>query len=1010
MITNRSKKTLACLVILVLLISNTSFTQSGFPNLTFRTLTTKDGLTHNSVNYITQGDDGQMWLGTPNGLNSYDGNRFTTYYSGNAAGIKLNQNGIHTMLKDSSNNLWISDRVGLTKISLNNYNTTYYNQFQTVHKLAHFRKGIIFACDAGIFTIMDTTITHLNVPFEPYLLNSDIIEQYNRAIKDRKENMYLVSNIRVHKIGTDKTEIKFYQIPNKLTISDLFFDIQNTGWVGTWFSGLYRFEPELDSLQQIFKPEHSESITGPFAEWKLGKTTYLVARVSTNYESGIVLINPSTLQYRFYNLNANVSCIFVDKSGNLWLGLERNGVLIASHLHGGIETIPIVSSNYYPQNPNPSIYTIHETAEHFWLNKRYYHGIFKFDKKWNKLKEFGPYSVENIYQYNEINDGYDFKLVGNTMYATNELGIFLINNSTHERKQIFTPERAEVKLRTIVPVNDSTWFIRSFSRGIYVFNPKTNAFITKYEIPKTSTNFGVNFLIKTKNDCIVASTNQGFYLYDPKLDKFNLIDHAVLKNLYIFGMAEDQNNLLWLGTSKGLISYDLSKNQIISEYNEYSEMGTAYRVAVDPKNNVWFSNAKGYWCWNQKKQSMLKLNFESGIITDTDEPYIHVSYDGHVYLGGKNVIYKLDPNSLSADTISYGIIISGIYVNNEFRIPYSDKGDYQINLPPGSAAIQVEFSVPDYTLQNCYDYKFKLSDSELWSDSKDGKIFIPNLSYGKHHILMKGISSFSGDETEISNLHITIQPHWYQTWWFKSFMFLATLSIIYLFYRRRLASEKEKNKIKAEYENRMIHLEMQNLRSQMNPHFIFNALNSINGFIVENQTNLASEYLTKFSKLIRMILDHSKSDLISLTKELEALKLYVMMEKNRFDQVFDFDIHISEGLDTDHVGVPPLILQPYVENAIWHGLMHQSKKGLITISIDLLDDRIFFTIVDNGVGMKRAHELKSKKNIKTNSYGMKITQTRIKDHHDTNEVIVSDVINEKGEIEGTKITISLKVI
>ena len=225
-----------------------------------------------------------------------------------------------------------------------------------------------------------------------------------------------------------------------------------------------------------------------------------------------------------------------------------------------------------------------------------------------------------------------------------------------------------------------------------------------------------------------------------------------------------------------------------------------------------------------------------------------------------------------------------------------------------------------------------------------------------------------------------------------------------------MAYENEKNKLKAEYEHRMIHLEMQNLRSQMNPHFIFNALNSINGFIVENKTHLASEYLTKFSKLIRMILDHSQSDMIPLAKEIEALNLYVMMEKNRFDQAFDFYISKDSHIDMNDIDIPPLILQPYIENAIWHGLMHQTKMGIIQITISQQDDRLFFTINDNGVGRKKAEELKSKKNVKTNSYGMKITQKRIKNNHMSNDVIVSDIVDESGNILGTKVIISIKII
>lgn len=1005
---NKSGKYLMTLVLFIL-YSGTSYSQSVFPNLTFRTLNTKDGLSDNTVNYITQGDDGQMWLGTANGLNSYDGNKFTNYYRDKGDGIELNQNGISTMLKDSFNNLWISDRVGLTKISLNNFKTTFYRQFQTINKLAHFRKGILFASDAGIFTIEDTAITRIKIPFEAYWVDSDKIDQFNSAISDRENNLYLGSAIRVHKISAQRKEIKYYQTPNRNSIIDIYFDKNNCGWVCTWGGGLLQLDQKADSLRQVLKPEHSNAITGPAIEWKIGNREYLVARVSTDKENGIILLDRTSLNYKFYDLKTNVNSVFIDRNGNLWLGVKGQGALIVSHLQGIIESIPIVTTKNNPKYPTANVYTIHETKEHFWLNKRYYQGIFKYDKNWNLIKEFGSFNVKDIYQINQIEEGYDFNLVGNTMYCTNDLGMFLIDNNTHERKQIFTPERANVKLRSIVPVNDSTWFIRSFSKGIYVFNPKTNAFINKYELPKPSSNFGINYLIKTSQNFIIASTNQGLYYYDDQLDKFSLVDHPVLNNLYIFGMAEDQNNLLWLSTSKGILSYNMKKNQIISEFDQYAEMGTSYRVAVDSSNNVWFSNEKGYWSWDQKKKRMLKLNIESGVISGFDDSFIHVSHDGLVYLGGKDVVYKLNPKILSAQLNSTRVIVSRITVNNEFKIPTYNQGNYHLNLPAGRAALQIEFAVPDYRLQQSHDYQFKFSDSDHWTATKDGKIFIPNLSHGKYNILMKGISNFSGEETGIVTLYITIQPFLYQSWWFKVLMALALLSLFYLFYKWRLASENEKSKLKAEYEHRMVLLEMQKLRSQMNPHFIFNALNSINGFIVENQTHLASDYLTKFSRLIRMILDHSKSDMISLTKELEALNLYVMMEKNRFDQSFDFQITIAEHIDTDQIEVPPLILQPYIENSIWHGLMHQQKKGYISLIITQEIDQLCFAIEDNGVGRQKAGELKSKKNVKSNSYGMQITYNRIKDHHFSNTVEISDILDSTGKVQGTRVIILLKI-
>lgn len=985
------------------------FSQSNFPDLIFRSISTKEGLTSNSVSSITQSDDGQIWIGTTNGLNSYDGNRITNYHQGDNNGITLNMNGIWTMTLDGFNNLWISDRVGITKISLNDYTTQYYSQFKNVLKIAKFKEGILFAADSGIFTIIDRTTTQLNIPFESYQINNDTVGQWYYANSDQNENIYLSSVIRVHEISAELNQESYYQIPDKQEITNLFFDKENNGWVSTWFSGLYVLDTKADSLRQFLKPEHLYAITGAITEWNSGENKYIVGRYSSTSNNGLIIINKSTLDYKIYDLSTNVECIFVDRAGNLWIGTENKGILISSHLQSKIEAIPIISKNIPPKASYSQIYIIRETKDNYWLTKRYHYGIFKYDKNWKLIKEFGSFNLEDIYTHNKIEDAYDFKLVGNTMYATSDLGMFMIDNKTHKWKHILTDDRAEVTLRNIVPINDSTWLIRSDLKGIYIFNPQKNVFVNNYSFGEIKSYLTINFLFKTSQNVVIASTSSGIYTFDYQSGKFTLKDHPVLNHLYIIGVAEDQNNILWLCTNKGILSYDFGKNEIISEFGKYPEMGAAYRVAIDSSNKVWFANSNGFWSWDQNQKRMLKLNFNSGLVSGFEGFYVHVGSDGWIYLGGTDHVYRLNPQSISSVHKLSNIIISKIKVNNENKIPGYDQCNYQLDLPAGLSTLEIEFAVPDFSMLQSHSYQFRFSDSDQWSDTQDGKIFIPNLSHGKYEILMKGISNFSGEETDIVNLNISIQPFWYQSWWFKVLLGLALLSLFYLFYRWRLASENEKNKLKAEYEHRMILLEMQNLRSQMNPHFIFNALNSINGFIVQNQTHLASEYLTKFSRLIRMILDHSKSDMITLTKELEALNLYVMMEKNRFDQSFDFQITIAEHIDPDQFKVPPLILQPYIENSIWHGLMHQNKIGFISLKITQVIDRLCFTIEDNGVGRQKASELKSKKNVKSNSYGMQITQNRIKDHHTNNSVEISDILDSQGNVQGTRVIIMLKI-
>lgn len=223
----------------------------------------------------------------------------------------------------------------------------------------------------------------------------------------------------------------------------------------------------------------------------------------------------------------------------------------------------------------------------------------------------------------------------------------------------------------------------------------------------------------------------------------------------------------------------------------------------------------------------------------------------------------------------------------------------------------------------------------------------------------------------------------------------------------------ESEKIKAELHQQATELEMQALRAQMNPHFIFNSLNSINRFILENNKQQASEYLTKFSKLVRLILQNSQAALIPLENELESLQLYLELEAVRFDHHFDFMIKVEDDLDISELKVPPLIIQPYTENAIWHGLMHKEDKGHLTVEISQQDDVLLCRITDDGIGRKKAVELKSKSTFAHKSMGMRITADRIaimqQKKQRTNYITINDLTLPDGSAGGTEVTLQLPV-
>ena len=226
---------------------------------------------------------------------------------------------------------------------------------------------------------------------------------------------------------------------------------------------------------------------------------------------------------------------------------------------------------------------------------------------------------------------------------------------------------------------------------------------------------------------------------------------------------------------------------------------------------------------------------------------------------------------------------------------------------------------------------------------------------------------------------------------------------------QRLEGERAKSAL----QQRAKELEVQALRSQMNPHFIFNCLNAINRFILGHETEAASDYLTKFSRLMRMIMNHSRHSYITLSDEIEVLQLYLDMERLRFKDAFDYSIIVDDEIDSDEIRIPPLLVQPFVENAVWHGLMHKDERGSLTIDFRLSENQLTCVIRDNGIGRREAGKLRSKSAEKHKSMGLQITAERMALLTGADEsrpfFLIEDLYDERGEPAGTRVTLIVRV-
>ncbi len=295
-----------------------------------------------------------------------------------------------------------------------------------------------------------------------------------------------------------------------------------------------------------------------------------------------------------------------------------------------------------------------------------------------------------------------------------------------------------------------------------------------------------------------------------------------------------------------------------------------------------------------------------------------------------------------------------------------------------------------------------------------------HLIRGIHHIRV-GMIGRKKNRVSGSQYLLAFLLSFWQTGWFRLPALAGISTLVYAMKRWRMRlkhrRELELTEIKeqvAALQQQKTELEMQKLRAQMNSHFLFNSLNAINRFILQNNCVQASAYLSKFSKLVRLILQNSQEAFIPLFSELEALELYLELEALRFDDHFTFAIVTSEDLDMDLIKIPPLLIQPYAENAIWHGLMHKDTKGHLDIQIFQEDETLFFKITDDGVGRNKAAEIKNTSYSINKPMGMRITADRISLMQHNTQLSYGIQITDKklpdGTAAGTEVLIQIPLL
>jgi len=336
-------------------------------------------------------------------------------------------------------------------------------------------------------------------------------------------------------------------------------------------------------------------------------------------------------------------------------------------------------------------------------------------------------------------------------------------------------------------------------------------------------------------------------------------------------------------------------------------------------------------------------------------------------------------------------------------------------LGPHQNNIKLSFVGISFKSNGQVKYKYKMDGIDAhWNYTNFTVLQYPSLPPGQYTFHMSAINADGVESDHPLRLHFTIRPPFYFYWWFillSIFLFIIVFSIFFS-WRLELFKNKEEERIRMD--KLMNDRELKALRAQMNPHFIFNCMNSIQNFIIKNEAIEAHQYLSKFSRLMRNVLENSQSATISLEQEMNTLTLYMELENLRFDHAFTFQLEVDDQLDIQFMGIPSMLIQPYVENAIWHGVMHKKEPGHICISF-VLESELFLkcSIQDNGIGRAKSAELKSNHENRHKSLGMIITRDRLSmmnlNKPDQWSLQIIDLYDDFGMANGTRVDMRIPI-
>ncbi|MEP6646595.1 MAG: two-component regulator propeller domain-containing protein [Saprospiraceae bacterium] len=1013
---------------------------------TFRHIDQSGGLLYPTVTGIGQDARGFIWILTSNGLQRYDGSRFLNYpevVRQSSFGIMQSSQLYVDTLKDQ---IWVikGDQMEVLNLSdnkVNNLDLKGVLTTDTIHpaKLFMYDNGnqqligengsILYEKNTvkilGSFFNLNPASDHQNTYIlkDPSTGNFWLHDFFDLIIADVYTNQ-IYSSSDIHPEHPLLIELK-KRYGNNNRIRYIMIDSDHNLWISTWTTLLFRYNFDKKvlftySLKDILQKENSrENSNVPVQINVMYEDRQKNIWMATDYAG---LLRYDKEKDDFYSITSDekisnglrysfsITSIFQDRDDNIWLGTDR-GISIFNPYRNYFQSIRHADGNE-ASIPKYDINDVIETKEGEILIGTWGGGISVYDRDWTFIRNvtFPNISQNLIWSFIQNDDG--------TIWAGTQDGyIHIYDSGKHIFKTIHPEETGYSTILKMERDNEGNILMGLQNGKVSVWNERQQKFYSYVDSLTTvslSYTGVVDMYVDDSNRCWVG-TGSGLQEFDIRkrayINLYRPDSTEAVSGVSIEGIEKYNDSLLLVGTIyKGIYFFNINSKKFsrVTSDNHLNHT-SVYAIQKDHKDNIWFTTNYSIYKMNADHVQPVVYNMDHAMMNAAfTSSGFKTLMDGRWITNTPAEIICFNPEKIESEQNDhFKVEISGFSVyNKDIYIDSFLRKHVPVILAFNQNFFSIGFTVLNFMDLRTTNYYYRLTSVDNDWIQSDTKPFANYTDIKPGEYVFEVKAEQGNGFSKITSFPIIITPPWWGTWWIRLLSFFAIGTAIYMVVKKRIQNIRKHSELR----HRVSQTEMMALRAQMNPHFIFNCLNSIDNLIQTDQKTKATDYLAKFAQLIRAILENSKANSIPCWKDLDALKLYLEMESLRWDNKINYLINIDPQIQNGDYKVPPMTIQPFVENAIHHGLLNKiGRDKKLDIEVKLEDHFIKYTITDNGVGRLKAGEYKKLNHISRKSLGLQITSERIHlfNKNENNTIKISDLYDIQGNPDGTKVEVWL---